>query len=99
MDASCAHPVTSRPSRQLQGCEGEGVGVDDPLQGGDRGAQVPADPRQCHVDDRRVEHDDEESEQRRDERAAPSVAAHEGPLSVQSLLVGRCAGCCRSPAG
>ena len=76
VDVPCTHPVTGRPCRQLQGGEGEGVGVDDPLQGGDRSAQVRADPRQCHVDDRRVEHDDEEPEQRRDEGAAPSVSAH-----------------------
>ena len=99
VDASCAQSVTGRPCRQLQGCEGEGVGVDDPLQGGDRDAQVPADPRQRHVDDRRVEHDDEEPEQRRDEGAAPSVSAHEWSPCPSGPVLAPSAGCCRPSAG
>ena len=58
------------------------------------GTQVPTDPLQRHVDDRRVEHDDEEAEQCREEGAAPPVSVHERLLAPPNPSTG-----CWRPAG
>ena len=55
-DPAAAEQVAERAAEQDQRGEGEGVAVDGPLQAVQRGVQVPADRRECHVDDGPVEH-------------------------------------------
>ena len=49
-------PVTEVAAGQQQAGEDERVGVDDPLQARDPGAEVAGERREGHVDDRVVDH-------------------------------------------
>jgi hypothetical protein len=50
-----AQPVAQRAGGEDEGGEGDGVGVDDPLQVGDRSAEIGADGIDRHIDDGDVE--------------------------------------------
>ncbi len=59
--AAPADPVGGRSGQQQKAGQDHDVGVDGPLQAGDRGAELLADRRQRHVDDRGVHADDEQA--------------------------------------
>jgi hypothetical protein len=60
--ALAAEPVADAAAGQQQAGEGQAVGVDDPLQRGDGGAQVAVQRGQGHVDDGVVHHHQEDRE-------------------------------------
>src|SRR5579872_2549727 len=62
MDPPIADPVGGRAGQHQQTRQHERVGVHRPLQPGDRGVQLPADGRQCDVDDGGIQADDEQAE-------------------------------------
>ncbi len=73
-DALAAKAVSHRTAEHQQARERERVRVDDPLQAGERRAQVVVDRRQRHVHDRRVEPDDQQAHAA-DAKDQPAVVA------------------------
>ena len=71
-DPPAAEHVGELAAAQEEHAERERVAVHDPLELGDRDAEVLADRRQSHVHDRVVEHDHEEAE--RDGEQRPPLA-------------------------
>ena len=61
-DALATEPVAERGAGDEQDREGQGVGVDHPLEVGKRGAEVGLDDRQGHRDDEVVEGDHEQGD-------------------------------------
>ena len=60
--APSPEPVAQRAAEQDQGGQGQGVGVDDPLETGEVGVEVAPDRGQRDVDDRAVEQGDAAAE-------------------------------------
>src|SRR4029450_3576152 len=67
--------VAQGPAKQQEPRQGEGVGVDHPLEAGDAGVQVLADGGQGHVDDGGVEEGDARPEHRGQQDPASRGAA------------------------
>ena len=78
-DAPPAEHVGELAAAQQQHAERERVAVHDPLELGDRDAEVLADRRQSHVHDRVVEHDHEEAERDREQRPPLAKLGSEEP--------------------
>ena len=68
-------PVAQAAGGEQQAGEHERVGVDDPLQLADAGAEVAHERGQRHVDDRVVDHDHEQAHAEHGERR-PAAAVH-----------------------
>ena len=76
-----AEAVPQAPGGQQQAGEHQGVRVDHPLQLRVGGVQLPHDGRQGHVEDRVVQHDDEEAEaQHSQDQPAPILGSGLDPL-------------------
>ena len=71
--------VPDAAPRQQQTGEGEAVGVNDPLQGRDRGAEVSVQRGQRHVDDGVVDHHQEHGEAQ-DGEDQPAAVARDGKV-------------------
>ncbi|GAA3028246.1 hypothetical protein GCM10020000_00930 [Streptomyces olivoverticillatus] len=79
-DAPPPDPVGRGPGQHQQRGEDEGVGVDGPLQAGDRGTELLADGGQGHVQHGVVEADDQQAgaADREDEQASAAAEAAGG---------------------
>jgi hypothetical protein len=76
--AAAPEDVAEAPAGDEQDGEAEGVGVDGPLEAGDRAAQVLLDRGQRDVHDRVVEHDHEEREAHRAQGPPAAVVVGDG---------------------
>src|SRR4029450_1575029 len=74
--------VAQGPAKQQEPRQGEGVGVDHPLEAGDAGVQVLADGGQGHVDDGGVEEGDARPEHRGQQDPSSGPAAVAQPAGV-----------------
>ena len=74
-DPAAAHPVRRRPGQHQQARDHYQVGVDRPLEPGDRRVEVPADGRHGHVDDRDVQPDDEQAQAADGQHQVPAPTA------------------------
>ena len=88
-DLPPAVAVAEAAAEEDQGREGEEVAVADPLQVGEAGVEVLADPDQGDVDDRAVEHGHAGAEDRGRDDAAPGLRGeldrrHSGSLTPGS---------------
>jgi hypothetical protein len=76
---SPAEKVARPAAQQQQSAEGQRVGIGDPLQTAAGESKCRLNVRQCHIHDRRVEHDHElgsrDDEQRHAEMAAAALGA------------------------
>ena len=91
--APAAEAVAQRPGGEQQPGEHEHVGVDDPLQLARGGAEVGLDARQGHVEDRVVEHDDQQAEAQHPEHEPPPrmpVDRHRRHVLDRSFDTRRC---------
>jgi hypothetical protein len=79
--------VTEAPGGQQQAGEHQDVGVDDPLEIAGRGTEVGREGRQRHVEDRVVEHDEEQAQAQDPEGQPPPrvrvVSHRSSPLAVE----------------
>ena len=76
-DPPTPQPVAERPAEQQQPGQRQGICVDRPLQAGQPGVEVLADPRQRHVDYGRVQLREAAAENRREQYpASPRRAVH-----------------------
>ena len=75
---AAAEDVAEAAARHEEDGEGEGVGVDGPLEAGDRAAQVLLDRGERDVHDRVVEHDHEQREAHRAEGPPAAVVVGDG---------------------
>ncbi len=90
--ALAAEAVADAAAREQQPGEGEAVRVDDPLQRGDRGAEMLVERRERDVDDRVVDHDQEhaEAQDRQDQPAAVAgVRVRLPPVPGRPAVVSR----------
>src|SRR5579875_2472292 len=81
-----AEPVASRAGHYQEAGQHEQVGIDDPLQPGYGGVQIPLDRRQRDIDDRRIQANDQQADAAdgQDEVAAPGIHRRNlGPASCR----------------
>jgi hypothetical protein len=88
-EAADQHPaaavaVAHGPGRDQEGGEAEGVGVDDPLQGGGPGVQVAGQGGQCRVEHGVVDHHHQkaQAEHEQDQPASGVAAGSEGSVGA-----------------
>ena len=86
--APAAEDVAEASARDEEDGEGEGVGVDGPLEAGDRAVQILLDRRQRDVHDRVVEHDHEEREAHRAQGPPAAVVVGDGGTDSGHVAVG-----------